>query len=395
MKFCNKCGKDFNINVNYCDSCGTQLLEKNKKDTSIIASIISLILFAVVILLIGFAVIISINNPDNPAVGFVWAFVVIIPSIPLLIASTILSIISIVSYFKAKKINSKVSSKKTTLAIINIIQIILLAIGLFLVISSIYKDSQPSEEGLNYTIENINEMFIDTDNKYSKNEIDINNVSKFNQLLSYVDTIIGSGNYYIGSLYITEIPNEYYAHYVIKIIPKEYINEYNSWTGSFSSNPYLIMFTMETDPEISYEWHEGMYDNYYQTFILGMKYKEDLVKDFSNIDSNYKYIVDYNTLLYISVNNLGIESNSTWKDGLDIYSSKSKSNLPSMLIIAPYGTTEEDGQKFIQDNKNIFNKYYVQNVALCVLKENEIITDYENISKFNDAFEIYYSYKID
>lgn len=394
MKFCNQCKKEINTNANFCAMCGTQLTEKKKKDIINILSIISLILFVVIILanVIGYPL--SVTD-DISTTGMGWFFLVFLPSIPLFFISTILSIVSIISYFRNIFKKNQIQPKKTILAVLNIIQIILTVLGIILAVNSMYKDSLPTEEGLDYSIETINEMFIVTDDKYSTNEIDISNVRKFNQLLSYVDSIIGKDKYYLGSLYTTEIPHDDYTHYVIKIIPKEYIEEYNSWTGNFSSNPYLIMFTMETDPEISYEWHEGMYDNYYQTFILGMKYKEDLEKEFSSIDSKYKYLVDYNTLLYISATNLGIESNSTWQDGLNVFSSKSKSNLPSMLIIAPYGTTEEEGQKFIEDNKEIFEKYYVRGVTLCVLKENETITDYNDVSKYDDVFETYYSYRID
>jgi len=394
MKFCNQCKKEINTNANYCAMCGNQLIEKKKKDASIVVSIISLILFLLVVLAIVFATIVTIKNPDNPATGFVWAFMVIIPAIPLLGGSTILSIVGFVLYFKTIKSNSK-KTTKTVLLITNIIQMVLVVVGLILFVRWWTQPYVPTEEGLDYTVQIINEMFIESDNKDASNEVNINNVHKFDQLLGHVDTIVGKNNYYIGSLYIAEIPHDDYAHYVVKIIPKDYIEQYNSWTGSFSSNPYLIMFTMETEADVYSEYHQGMYDNYYQTFILGMKYEEDLKNEFSNINSEYKYLADYNTLLYISANNLGIKSESTWQDGLNMFSSKSKANLPTMLIVAPSGTTEEDGQKFIDDNKEIFDKYYVNGLTLCILKENESITDYINISKYDDVFETYYSYRID
>lgn len=399
MKFCNECKKKINTNGNYCFMCGTQLVSKKKTDVFNILSIISIILVVIVIVINSIFIFLMSAGSDDPtgagqALGFAWAFIGIIPSTFLLFVSIVMAIISIVSYFISIIRKVKINMKKKILVIINIIQIILIIIGLIALVNWWNKESIQTDEGLDYTVEEINEMFIDTDEKYSINEININNVRKFNQLLSYIDSIIGRDNYYIGSIYITKIPHNNYARYVVKIIPKEYIEQYNSWSGNFSLNPYLVMFTMETDPEISYEWHEGMYDNYYQTFILGMKYKEELEKEFSSLDSRYKYIVDYNALLYISTVNLGINSNSTWQDGLEIFKTKSTSNLPSMFVIAPYGTTEEDGEKFVEDNKEIFNKYYVQGVTLCVLKESETVTDYINISKYDEKFEIYYSFRI-
>lgn len=183
MKFCDNCKKEININANYCTMCGNQLI--NKKNKTISSSIVSIVLFLVVISLIIYALIITDGEWDNPAVGFIWPFMVFIPSFPLIIASTILSIDVVTSYFKTKKINGIIQKGQKILVIINIIQLILT--GVSIIIFLVFAYVVPVISMRNYT-ETINqEQLEQTENYYD-----------------YLDSLIKDNNNRLPKLYFEQ-----------------------------------------------------------------------------------------------------------------------------------------------------------------------------------------------
>ena len=123
MKICNKCNFNNDENATFCSKCGTKLITKQKKDIFNILSIISIVLFIVIIL--ANVIIYPLSLRDDESSGMFWFLGVFLPSIPLFFGSIILSIISIVSYFRNIIKKSHVQTKKTILVVLNIVQLIL------------------------------------------------------------------------------------------------------------------------------------------------------------------------------------------------------------------------------------------------------------------------------
>jgi len=123
MKICNKCNFNNDENATFCSKCGTKLITKQKKDIFNILSIISIVLFIVIIL--ANVIIYPLSLRDDELSGMFWFLGVFLPSIPLFFGSIILSIISIVSYFRNIIKKSHVQTKKTILVVLNIVQLIL------------------------------------------------------------------------------------------------------------------------------------------------------------------------------------------------------------------------------------------------------------------------------
>ncbi len=98
-----------------------------QKDVYVIISVISCVLFCVVILANVIAYPLSLT--DDELSGMEWFFFVLLPSIPVFMTSTILSVISIINYWNRLLKNIPITVKRKVWVVINLFQIIATVVG--------------------------------------------------------------------------------------------------------------------------------------------------------------------------------------------------------------------------------------------------------------------------
>ena len=229
----------------------------------------------------------------------------------------------------------------------------------------------------NYTKEDIINNLTAKSNWYNIDEINKDNISEFSELLSYIDSIVGRNNYKVDKIYYTDYGN--YNKYMITIVLNEYLEQYNNYTGIYS-NPYSIMFTKDEA--------NGCFNNEYYTFKLWFEYERDLVNELKSLNSNYEYKINYNTFRETDSGTLGVDENSTWYDALKYNSKKfAQCDMPSLYVIGDYSQNLKDMEMFVNNNNEVFRKYFVSYVTIIQLKKNEAITDYDNFNEYRE--EIY------
>jgi len=141
--FCVKCGTKLNDNNSSCYNCknNENLLNNNyleiknkkivekKKSSFPTISLISLIIFSVVIILnLIFFAMVETMDPTGAGQAAAWLYIFFgLPiSIYMIGTSFILAIVSICTYFKEKKIQSNFIKKNYILFIFNVTQIVLI-----------------------------------------------------------------------------------------------------------------------------------------------------------------------------------------------------------------------------------------------------------------------------
>ena len=228
----------------------------------------------------------------------------------------------------------------------------------------------------NYTKNDIENKFISNSKKYSIDEINSTNLDKFNELLNYVDNMVGKYNYKIHSIYPSSIGRN--NSYIVKIVLNEYISQYNNY-GNDSDNPYIIMITKDES--------EGKYNNHYYSFKLAMAYRNDLMKELKNLNSKYGYELYYNTLLYINEETFGVTENSKWEDILANYASRTNNNLPNLYIIGDSSQSIDSMESFVKNNMQVFKKYHINAVNIFQLKEGSKMTNFEGFNQFDSSIK--------
>lgn len=401
MKYCDNCKVERPKSEIFCANCGKKLVLKKKVDIFDIFSIISLIMVVVAILANVLYIWAGFNGvfEDGNVFAFSWIIFILIPSFLLIGLSFIFSLISTISYIV--KIVKKDIRKpiKTILFIISIIVISFVICLVFLFIRMLrtnrnfdLKDNWKIE----YSMSKIESMFVEYEGEEElTNQVTEENIHKYDQLLLFIDSVVGKGEYYLASLYSIEKGNWGFTkdNYIVKIIPKGYINEFNAWDGSLVTNPYLVMFTLEAENDEHQYWQEGIYDEYYTTFVIGMEYQNRFDKELTS-DNNYKFLVDYNPFLHISQKELNVQRYSfDFDDGLNKL--KEKQITSSGLVIVPSHIQKPDIDNYIYTNEETFKKYFVRNIKTCILKENEQIIDYINVTEFDSKFQICHSYSVE
>lgn len=102
-------------------------------DVYVIISVISCILFCVIILANVIAYPLSLT--DDETSGMEWFFFVMLPSIPLFITSTILSVISIINYWYRTLKSVPITGKRKVWVAINLTQIFATVVGVICLIN--------------------------------------------------------------------------------------------------------------------------------------------------------------------------------------------------------------------------------------------------------------------
>ena len=97
-----------------------------------------------------------------------------------------------------------------------------------------------------YKKKDIENMFASSE-FYDLDEINSDNITIFNELLSYTDKIVGKNQYKIDSIYPVTMGQE--TAYVIYIVPNEYLDDYNNFSGPIYDNPYRIQFYRNSNGE--------------------------------------------------------------------------------------------------------------------------------------------------
>lgn len=144
MKKCNKSNYDNEDNSNFCGSCGTKIIisdNNQKKDIFNVLSIISLILFIIIIL--ANIIVYPLSLTGDESSGMFWFFLVLIPSVLLYFPIILFLIIAIINYFKNRK-NDKISKKRKFLTLVNGVQLILMIIIFGFILNYMFND-KPSE----------------------------------------------------------------------------------------------------------------------------------------------------------------------------------------------------------------------------------------------------------
>lgn len=136
--FCRNCGNRLDSNAKFCSRCGTQNkiqivqqfqnpnINVNKKWKLLNTSTISLLIFITIIL--ANVIVYPLSLSDDMTSGMEWFFFVLLPSIPMFLGSFALGIISICQFIKDKKNNINISTFRIIFIILNIIQLLIMAI---------------------------------------------------------------------------------------------------------------------------------------------------------------------------------------------------------------------------------------------------------------------------
>lgn len=125
----------------FCDirSCfterGKDMKTRNQgiKDPVFLISVISLILFCVVIIANVIAYPLSLT--DDETSGMEWFFFVLLPSMPFFVTSIILSGISVINYWRNALKNEQISAKNKVFAGINLLQILITVAGIIVLVN--------------------------------------------------------------------------------------------------------------------------------------------------------------------------------------------------------------------------------------------------------------------
>ena len=161
---CTNCGQKIMEGKNFCPNCGNEIIINENKKTKLIMPIISLcmLIFAFLIVFLFF---VKYNGQEDTGVGTAFALFVLPLSIINIIASSILSIISIVDYSKDKKAGQEIKKSRKVFFCINIIQLTIIAITFILLVFKLVKDE----------IENMQYRYEENHNNYNYNYYHDNN----------------------------------------------------------------------------------------------------------------------------------------------------------------------------------------------------------------------------
>ncbi len=275
--------------------------------------------------------------------------------------------------------------KKKTVIIVSAIVVFLALIiaGIFWVPKILFPDEN---HPIIYTIDDIESMlFLSPEDTYEFEKVNTENLSNFNYILDEIDKKVGEGEYYIYSIYPTDIhfkdePDGYGIH----IILKDYVDEFNSLPNN-SLNPYSIFFHYSTT-DLSFR---KVYDGYY-SFLAARDYeidfKEAMEKEFEDFQVNlYSNFLDsYRLNKY----------NGSWEEALD----KAVFNGHSMNIVhvfVPYGT---DAKAVAEDfeEEEILKDFYIEAITVFVLEEDvDMKSIDEKSNQYSDGIYDKFSYRVD
>ena len=223
----------------------------------------------------------------------------------------------------------------------------------------------------NYTKSDLNSMFTNRGyNTYTKQYYDRNDdielfeekQNEVNKLLNYIDEVVGKNNYKVDS--INNTPKT--EHYSVDIVLNKDLDEFYK-TINNSSNKYIIEFRS----------NDGRYSNDYNLSKEAFKYENEIIDKLNSISSQYEYIVDYNPLFHYNNDVLGLNNNSTWKTA--IKSKKIESiNRTRIYVIGDSSTSLDELEKFVNNNKNVFEDYYVPYVTVIELNQYTSNIDKDN-----------------
>lgn len=262
-------------------------------------------------------------------------------------------------------------NKKKIFIIIGIVVLVSLAaiFGIKMLLSNPYDYNITVKT--NYTKNDINSMFTDKGyNIYTKQyynrtydlELFEEKQTEINTLLNYVDEVVGKSNYKIDNLNNTPKTEDY----SVDIVLNKYLSEYNKNINN-SVNKYVIQFRSS----------DGRYSNDYHLFEEAFKYENELINKLNSINSQYEYIVEYNPLFNYSTDVLGLSKDFTWKSA--IKSRKIESiNRTRIYVIGDSSTSLDELEKFVNNNKNVFEDYYVSYVTVIELNQYTSNIDKDN-----------------
>ena len=227
----------------------------------------------------------------------------------------------------------------------------------------------------NYTKSDLNSMFTNRGyNTYTKQYYDRNDdielfeekQNEVNKLLNYIDEVVGKNNYKVDS--INNTPKT--EHYSVDIVLNKDLDEFYK-TINNSSNKYIIEFRS----------NDGRYSNDYNLSKEAFKYENEIIDKLNSISSQYEYIVEYNPLFHYSTDVLGLSKDFTWKSA--IKSRKIESiNRTRIYVIGDSSTSLDELEKFVNNNKKVFEDYYVPYITIIQLNQYD-----KNIDK--DNFDIH------
>ena len=262
-------------------------------------------------------------------------------------------------------------NKKKIFIIVGIVVLVSLAaiFGIKMLLSNPYDYNITVKT--NYTKNDINSMFTDKGyNIYTKQyynrdydlELFEEKQTEINTLLNYVDEVVGKNNYKIDNLYNTPKTEDYSVDIVLNKDLDEFYKTINN-----SSNKYVIQFRSS----------DGRYSNDYHLFEEAFKYENELINKLNSINSQYEYIVEYNPLFNYSTDVLGLSKDFTWKSA--IKSRKIESiNRTRIYVIGNSSTSLDELEKFVNNNKNVFEDYYVPYVTVIELNQYTSNIDKDN-----------------
>lgn len=294
--------------------------------------------------------------------------------------------------------NNQLNNKKTSKSIVKIIVIILSIIILcVIVVCSIgwFIDTKlfpkKDEYKITYQVNDINNMYDETLIKYSSNDISNDNLKAFNILLKYVDKEIGKNNYYLASLYEVnygEIDTRYpdkVQNYIIKVVPKEYENQFIEYGKDESDNPYLVMYKLNANSVLDINnadddnYYDDFVESYYPSLIVGLKYEKQINDYFLKVYPNYKVKVWYNPYF------TGLRAESVdSKPDISVYE---KYYSTSIYIFVPYGTNTNEIKQNLDRDK--LKDMGINNITICSLRENININDLNKltITEFSEEID--------
>ena len=270
--------------------------------------------------------------------------------------------------------------------------IIVLSVFLICIVADNMIFKKVDEYKITYQIDDIRNMYDGTILGYSLNDINEDNLKAYNILLNYVDKELGKDNYYLVSLYdvnygeIDKTQQNKISKYVIKIIPKQYKEEFDAYGKEESNNPYLVMYEIAAEYilNVNKKSDKDYYDNFvvshYPSLIVGLRYEEQIRQYFLNISSSYLAKVWYNP--YFS--GLLVKDANSEPD-ISAYG-KYSSNI---YIFIPYGINLNVVKGDIDSRKYEIIKMGIKEIVLCSLKEKVDISvlKYQQLSRYSSEVD--------
>jgi hypothetical protein len=201
--------------------------------------------------------------------------------------------------------------------------------------------------------------------------------------LNIIDRKAGEGNYYIYSIYETDIPEtNKIGGYGIKIILKDYADEFMA-DQEDSLSPYKIFFHCSTDNGSGRE----MYD-YYDSFLAARDYEKDFKEAMEKEFADYQVNIQYNYLDYIYLKR---EYSGSWEKELD----QLNFSMNGVIVFVPYGADADAVAEDFQ-NKGILKDFYIKSFSVLVVKENVDMKSIEKkANQYSDCVYDEFGYQVD